>query len=438
MNSRRPDPQRPLSWNGTNPDAGATDSVADLAVPRRAPADLVRVVAAIVAVGWVGLLVHGGVEHVGRFSARPLAAAAACGIALLVSASKPMERTAVDVGALVAVWIAATLAVTGGVGDPSTIPLAAWLAIAAAALAGAGVVAGDRALPAVSVVAGSALVVAGFAVAGDTAARFDAGAFAESPVAIGLALAGAVIVLAGALDPDSYAVLAVPALAVAAVVAPHAGTPAAVVIPTATAAVVAAWFDRGGLAVALTAVAALAVATPAGLLLAGAAVVVIAVPSSPALLAAVPGAVALAVHATHDPTTASVAASATAGVVAVLLTLGRDLRPATIPLRAVPAAIAGVHLALAPTGSARWTGAPDDLGHWNRGAAIAVAAALLAVLVGIQANAVPLTRHAGTTDAEPPTTTEDPSWARSARNAALVALGVALAALVRSSLRSVP
>ena len=421
-----------------NPAARATDFIADHPVPRRAPTDAVRVVAALVALGWIVLLVHGGVEHLGRFSARPLAAAAACGIALLVCASAPVERSAADVGALVAVWIASTLAVTGGVGDASTIPLAVWLAVAATAVAVAGVVAGDRALPAVLVVAGSALVAAGFAVAGDAAARFDAGAFAGSPVAIGLALAGAVIVLAGAVEPDSHAVLAVPALAVAAVVAPHAGTPAAIAIPVGVAAVLAAWFDRGGLAVALTAVAALAVTTPAGLLLAGATVVVLAVPSSPALLAAAPGAVALVVHATHDPTAASIAAGLTAAAVAALLTLGRDLRPTTIPLRALPAAIAGIHLAFAPTGSTRWTGATDDLAHWNRGAAVAAAAALLAVVVGVQASAVPLPTHAETTDAEPPTTTVDPPWARSARTAALVALGVTLVALVRSSLRSVP
>jgi hypothetical protein len=404
----------------------------------RAPGDAVRVVAAVVAVGWVAVLVHGGVEHVGRFSARPLGAAAACGIALLVCASKPVERTAADVAALGVVWIAATLAVTGGVGDPSTIPLAVWLAVASAAFAGARMVADDRALPSVLVVAGSALVVAAFAVAGDVAARFDASAFAESPVAIGLAVAGVALVLAGALDPDGTAVLAVPALAVAAVVVPHAGTPAAVVVPMGAAAAVAAWFDREGLAVALTAVATLAVATPAGLLLAGATVVIVAVPSSPALLAAAPGAVALTVHATQHPSTASIAAAATAAVVAALLTLGRDLRPSTIPLRAAPAAIAGVHLALAPTALARWTGATADLVHWDRGAAVAVAAALLAVVVGVQTGTAPLAPHAETTDAEPPTTTRELPWARRAGIAALAGLGIALIALVRSSLRSVP
>jgi hypothetical protein len=225
---------------------------------------------------------------------------------------------------------------------------------------------------------------------------------------------------------------------VAAVVAPHAGTPAAVVVPVGVAAVVAAWFDREGLAVALTAVAALAVTTPAGLLLAGATVVVVAVPSSPALLAAAPGAVALTVHATQHPSVASVAAAATAAVVAALLTLGRDLRPTTIPLRAAPAAIAGVHLAFAPSAWARWTGATDVLAHWNRGAATATAAALLAVVVGVQTDTVPFAPRAETTDAEPPTTTREPSWARGARDAALAGLGIALIALVRSSLRSVP
>jgi hypothetical protein len=404
----------------------------------RAPADAVRVAAAIVALGWVALLVRGGVEHVGRFSARPLAVAAACGIALLVCASKPVERTRADVAALVAVWIAATLAVTGGVGDPSTIPLAVGLGLAAGAVAGAAIAAGERALPSVLVVAGSALVAAAFAAAGDAAARFDASAFAESPVAIGLAIAGVVLVLAGALDPDGPAVLAVPALAVAAVVAPHAGAPAAVVVPVAVAAVAAAWFDREGLALALGTVATLAVATPAGLLLAGATVVVVAVPSSPALVAAAPGAVALTVHAVHHPSTASVAAAATAAVVAALLTLGRDLRPTTIPLRAAPAAIAGIHLALAPSAWSAWTGATDDLAHWNRGAAIAVAAALLAVVVGVQSGAVPLAPHVETTDAEPPTTTREPPWVHRALAAALVGLGISVIALVRSSLRSVP
>jgi hypothetical protein len=433
--SHRPD--LPYPGNGTKPDARPTGFVADVGEPRRAPGDPVRVAAAIVALGWVVLLVHGGVEHLGRFSARPLAAAAACGIALLVCATKPVERTGVDVATLVLVWVAATLAVTGGVGDPSTLPLAVGLAVAAVVVAAAGVAAGDRPLPAALAVAGSALVVAGFAVAGDAAARFEASAFAASPVATGLAVAGAVVVLVGALDPDGRAVLAVPALAVVAVVAPHAGAPAAIVIPAGIAAVIAEWFDREGLAVALAAVAAVAATAPAGLLLAGAAVVVIAVPSSPALLAAAPGAVALAVHATHDPTATSIAAAAAAGLVAALLTLGRDLRPTRIPLRAVPAAIAAVHLAVAPDGSARWTGATGDLAHWNRGAAVALAAALVAVVVGIQADVVAQPTYGATSDAEPPTT-NDRSLARTARTAALVALGVTLVALVRSSLRSVP
>jgi hypothetical protein len=108
-----------------------------------------------------------------------------------------------------------------------------------------------------------------------------------------------------------------------------------------------------------------------------------------------------------------------------------------LPL-ALPAALAGVHLTVAPTASTAWTGATDDLAHWNRGAAVAVAAALLAVVVGIQADAVSLPARAETTDAEPPTTTADPSWARTARTVAFAALGLALVALVRSSLRSVP
>jgi hypothetical protein len=297
----------------------------------------VRVVAALAVPLWAVLAAGAASEGVGRLTARPIAAAAACGIAMLVAATKPTERSIADVVALLVVWTASTVAVAAGLGDPSTLPLAVGLAVAAAGAAFATTDA--RPLTGAVVAAGAALVVGGWAAAGETAAHFRAGAFADAPLGTALALAGVVVLLVGALDGHGPVVVAVPALAAAAVVAPHAAGPsAALAVPVAACAVIAAWFDRRPLAVALVAVAAMAVDAPTGLLAASATTVIAAVPSSPALLTAVPAATALATRATHDPTTASVAVAVAAAAVAVLLTLGRDLRPTTVPLRTAPAA----------------------------------------------------------------------------------------------------
>lgn len=186
-----------------------------------------------------------------------------------------------------------------------------------------------------------------------------------------LAIAGALVILAGR-NP----ILMAPALLAAATAMPAAPDPQAAIACAIAAAALAA-FDRPGPAIAAVGLAAAAgtTAAPAFLLIAAGALIA-AVPWRPLLLAATPGAVALTAALSQQPRTApALALAATAVLIAWRPRPGDKPEP-----RHTPALVLLAWLVLAPA-TWRWTGPDfhDYIDPYQEGIAIAAAAAVVAV-----------------------------------------------------------
>jgi hypothetical protein len=321
----------------------------------------------VVTFAWVAVALAGGDGSPVDTTAS--GAAAAAGTAALVGASwRPRAPQMAAVAFVVLLVLPVTVAAASA-GDP--------LPLAAALVAFAAVEYVHRA-----VAAGCALLVASL-----VAARMSAGAWVlpgDGGADLVLALAGAALSMVGAATgPHRVRPLVAPAVLLG-TAAVASTTPGAVPVLAAALAVAAAVLvgDRPSVALATLAVGAAAVpVAPAWGLLAAAAVLGSAVPGPAAVLLGLPGAAALA-DGLVPPGGGFAGAALMAGAVGVAVAVAR--RPGgrwSLPVgdgAAVPALVLGVWLVLAP-GTWRWAGG-DGLGPYDRGVAVAAAAAFLALL----------------------------------------------------------
>jgi hypothetical protein len=162
---------------------------------------------------------------------------------------------------------------------------------------------------------------------------------------------------------------------------------------------------------------------PAAMLIAAGAVIATAVPGRGVALAALPGAAA-AVFALTEAGGAGAWVVGLAGCACAGLLAHGALRRAPAPRpgpNALPACALAAWLVVAP-GSWRWVG-PVDLAAYDRGAAVAVGAGLLAAVGAALAGVVPVAWPRGGGAAH--RNGQDPAWAGPALLGALAALGVA-------------
>lgn len=435
------------------------------ALPAQGPVDgrrWIRRAGVAAALLWGGVLLAPGVEVLGRFRARPLAAAAALGVALLAAtATSVPERLAVVLASCLA-WFALVAALVAGVGDHSALPLVGGLALAAAVLWL------ERDVRAACLVAaGTAAVATGLVLGERSVASFAltlAGALRGPGM---LVSAGALALLAGACLTTGMGRLVAPVgLAIGLDAAggrdwaPGAGIAALAVAGALVAE--GLWrvrrVDHGDEWAGSTetfgrfaACVLVAGAAPAAAALLGAATVLrLVLPPAIAAACALPGAVVLARAAVADPGGAALAGSAAAAAFGAFAVTGAGRRRPAWPTAALAphqpgtmlGLLAGAWLLVAP---ATWGWVGDaGLAHWDRGALIGVAGALLAVTAASalgQLDLRPLLAAGGRETPEPAMSPPavsppaGPAW-RSAGLVALVAMGAALVALVRSALRS--
>jgi len=324
-----------------------------------------------VAGAWLGLALHGPVS-VGHLVITPLAAAAACGTALLAATLPDLGRADGQTSLLLLAGLPVTVAMAAGGGslDP--------LLVAVAGIAVVGLWPGpDRWLPVARLAGGAGAVVWLVAHTLQTGGRLHAGGRGTAA-----AMVVAAVLLIGAGSSGSHPsgrLLLVPGVLAGLTAAPVLPLLAAVV--GGAAGVGAAAVRRPAAALALVAVAAAAVPTglPAAHLLAAAAVLAGAVGADVAVVLGVPGAVALATAVLGAPVTAA-ALTATAAVVGVAVVMADRMRgPLRLDPPRVPAAAVGGWLLVAP-GSWAWIGSAS-LATYDRGAARAVAIALAVLVV---------------------------------------------------------
>lgn len=274
----------------------------------------------------------------------------------------------------------------------SSVPLVVTLVAAAAALATAVLqlrLASQwkRLAPALGLLVAAACLIGGMAVDGGEGLSRPLPSRELGAALLGV-VAGALVVLVASFGPPRARPLSVAGMLVALVAVPGLSPPAVTAIAAAAATLLALRAPgRPSPALAALAIAAAAVpaAAPASGLLAGAAALAFALPHPAAALLGVPGVAALAAALVGDKVewplvmvvlgTATTALALARGVfVTASLPQGRAV------LHLLPAGALAAWLVLSP-GSWGWTGTAG-IGSYDRGAPLALAVALLALLGG--------------------------------------------------------
>ncbi|MBV9254623.1 MAG: hypothetical protein JO054_10350 [Actinobacteria bacterium] len=323
-----------------------------------------------VAAAWLAIALHSPVT-VGHLAIPPLAAAAACGTALLAATLPDLGRADGQAALLLLAGLPVTVAMAAGRGslDP--------LLVAVAAIAIVGLWPGpDRWLPVarLSGAVGGVLWLVAHTLQNGGHLHADGRGTAAAMLVAAVLLIGA----GSSGSHPSGRLLLVPGVLAGVAAAP--AMPLLAAVAAGAAALAAALIRRPATALALLAVAAAAVsgAVPAAYLLGAAAVLAGAIGADASVVLGLPGAVVLAAAVMGTAVTAPtvVVAVATIGVAAVAAERMRG--PVRLDPPRVPAAMFAAWLVAAP-GSWAWAGL-SGLAGYDRGAAVAVAAALVVLV----------------------------------------------------------
>ena len=325
-----------------------------------------------VAAAWLAVALH-GVVTVGHLTVTPIAAAAACGAAVLASTLPDLGRADGQTSVVLLIGFPVAVAMAAGPGslDP--------LLVAGAAVAVAGLWPGpDRWLPVARLAGCAGMVLWVVAHTLQDGGRLHADGRAT---AAALAVAAVLLVVASSSpgSAPSSRFLLVPAVLAGVTAAPI--VPAAAALIGGTGAVAAALVRRPPAALALLAMSAAAVpaGVPAAYLLGAGALVAAAVGADVAVIVGLPGAVALAVAVVHSPSTSAAVITATAAVATAAVSAGQMQARVVLDPSRVPAVALAVWLLVAP-GTWTWTG-PSLLTTYDQSAARAVAVALVVLVL---------------------------------------------------------
>jgi hypothetical protein len=341
-----------------------------------------------VAAAWLAVALRGNVT-VGHLALTPIAAATACGAALLASTLPDLGRA--DGQASIVLLIGFPVAVAIAAGRGSLDPLL----VAGAVVAVAGLWPGaDRWLPVARLAGCAGMVVwlVGHTLQDGGRLHVDGRATAAAMVVAAVLL---VVASSSPGSAPSSRLLLVPAVLAGVTAAPV--LPAAAALVGGAGALGAAAVRRPPAALALLAVAAAAVPAggPAARLLAAGALIAAALGADVAVLVGLPGAAALAAAIVRAPSTSAAVITAAAAIATAALSAERMRGRFVLDPARVPAVALGAWLLVAP-GTWTWAG-PSLLATYDHGAARAVAVGLV-VLLGDEAlhrmrAAAPGSRH---------------------------------------------
>lgn len=343
------------------------------------------VAVSLVTAGWAAVTVAGQDLPFDTTERGTAAAAAAAALSGATWRPRTSRTAALAVGGLIGLTLGLVLAAGG-----SSVPLVVTLVAAAAAV----VVAvlrlrvpwrWNRLVPALGLLTAAACLIGGIAVEGGEGLSRPLPSRELGTALLGVA-AGALIVLVASFGPPRARPLSIAGMLVALTAVSGLSPPAVTAIAAAAATLLAICAPgRPSPALAALAIAAAAVpaAEPASGLLAGAAALALALPHPAAALLGVPGVAALAAALVGDKVEWPLV-MVVLGTAATALALGRgaaastSLPQARAVLHLLPAGVLATWLVLSP-GSWGWTGTAG-LGTYDRGAPLALAVALLALV----------------------------------------------------------